>query len=60
MGVMELEDAAIATSGDYRHWVDIAGQSYAHTLDPSTGAPCTTGWPRSAWWPAACMITDCP
>src|SRR5690606_38692864 len=23
MGVMELEDAAIATSGDYRHWVEV-------------------------------------
>ncbi len=39
MGVMELSDAAIATSGDYRRWVDVAGRSYAHTMDPATGAP---------------------
>ena len=39
MGVMELSDAAIATSGDYRHWVEVAGQSYAHTMNPATGAP---------------------
>ena len=37
MSVMELGDAAIATSGDYRHWVDVAGQSYAHTMNPAQG-----------------------
>ena len=37
MGVMELTDAAIATSGDYRHWVEVAGKPYAHTIDPASG-----------------------
>ena len=39
MGVMELTDAAIATSGDYRHWVEVAGKRYAHTMSPSNGRP---------------------
>ncbi len=39
MGVMELTDAAIATSGDYRHWVEVAGKPYAHTIDPASGRP---------------------
>ena len=39
MGVMELSDAAIATSGDYRHWFEVAGQHYAHTMHPARGRP---------------------
>lgn len=39
MGVMELRDAAIATSGDYRHWVDHQGKTYAHTMSPALRGP---------------------
>ncbi len=39
MGVIELDDAAIATSGDYRHWREIDGARVSHTMDPRTGAP---------------------
>lgn len=39
MGVVELGDAAIATSGDYRHWIDLHGQRISHTMDPRTGHP---------------------
>lgn len=39
MGVVELSDAAIATSGDYRHWSDEGGERISHTMDPNTGAP---------------------
>jgi len=39
MGVIELGDAAIATSGDYRHWTQIDGTRVSHTMDPRTGAP---------------------
>ncbi|HTO33127.1 MAG TPA: FAD:protein FMN transferase [Pararhizobium sp.] len=37
--ILELSDAAIATSGDYRHWVEIAGKRLAHTIDPARGMP---------------------
>jgi thiamine biosynthesis lipoprotein len=39
MAVVELGDAAIATSGDYRHWQEIEGQRISHTMDPRTGRP---------------------
>lgn len=39
IGVIELGDAAIATSGDYRHWRQVDGERIAHTMDPRTGAP---------------------
>ncbi|MBX9459373.1 MAG: FAD:protein FMN transferase [Rhizobium sp.] len=37
--IVELQDAAIATSGDYRHWVDIGGHRLSHTMDPQRGMP---------------------
>jgi thiamine biosynthesis lipoprotein len=37
--VLALEDAAVATSGDYRHWVELAGRRLSHTMDPRRGAP---------------------
>ncbi|WP_167535163.1 FAD:protein FMN transferase [Caulobacter segnis] len=39
--VVALHDLAVATSGDYRRFFDHEGRRYAHTLDPSTGAPVT-------------------
>lgn len=37
--VVELEDGAIGTSGDYRAGFIHQGQRYSHTLDPRSGAP---------------------
>jgi thiamine biosynthesis lipoprotein len=37
--VLALQDAAVATSGDYRHWVEVQGRRLSHTMDPSLGAP---------------------
>jgi thiamine biosynthesis lipoprotein len=39
MSVIELGDAAIATSGNYRHWRHIDGKRISHTMDPRTGKP---------------------
>jgi thiamine biosynthesis lipoprotein len=39
MGVIELSDAAVATSGDYRNWIDVGDQRISHTMDPREGAP---------------------
>jgi thiamine biosynthesis lipoprotein len=58
MGVMELEDAAIATSGDYRHWVDVRGQSYAHTMNPATAAPLCNPLAAVTVVAASCMLAD--
>lgn len=37
--ILALEDAAVATSGDYRHWVEVQGRRLSHTMDPHRGAP---------------------
>ena len=39
MGVIELRDCAVATSGNYRHVVEVGGRSVSHTMDPRRGAP---------------------
>lgn len=58
MGVMELSDAAIATSGDYRQWIDVNGQTYAHTMDPVTGAPLRNPLAAVTVVAASCMFAD--
>ncbi|WP_241772107.1 FAD:protein FMN transferase [Rhodobacter capsulatus] len=45
--MFELTDLAIATSGDYRHWVRVGDRHLAHTMDPARGAP-LIGGPASA------------
>lgn len=37
--VVSLSDHAIATSGDYRNYVEVGGKRYSHTIDPHTAAP---------------------
>lgn len=37
--VIELNDAAMATSGDYRNFYEQDGRIYSHTIDPMTGRP---------------------
>jgi FAD:protein FMN transferase len=40
--ILALQDAAVATSGDYRHWVEVQGRRLSHTMDPKRGAPLVT------------------
>ena len=37
--ILALQDAAVATSGDYRHWVEVQGRRLSHTMDPQRGRP---------------------
>ncbi|WBL32784.1 FAD:protein FMN transferase [Sinirhodobacter sp. HNIBRBA609] len=41
--ILALEDAAVATSGDYRHWVELGSQRLSHTMQPRRGAPVQGG-----------------
>jgi thiamine biosynthesis lipoprotein len=43
MAVVELGGAAIATSGDYRHWIKTGGERVSHTMDPRAGQPLRGG-----------------
>jgi thiamine biosynthesis lipoprotein len=40
---LDLKNAALSTSGDYRNFVDHAGQRYSHEIDPRTARPVTHG-----------------
>lgn len=40
--LLSLHDAAVATSGDYRHWVTLQGRRLSHTMDPLRGVPLTS------------------
>ena len=38
-GVLELQDLAVATSGDYRHFVQVGTERLAHTMDARRATP---------------------
>jgi FAD:protein FMN transferase len=37
--VLTLAEGAVATSGDYRHFVEVRGSRLSHTIDPRRGSP---------------------
>ena len=41
--VVHLDDDSIATSGDYRNYVERGGERWSHTIDPRTGRPIEHG-----------------
>ena len=53
-----LMDRAMATSGDYRIFVQIDNQTYAHILDPRTGRPVTNGVVSATVVAANCTVAD--
>ena len=57
-GVLELMTGAVATSGDYRHFVDIDGIRYAHTMDPRHRTPVVGGPAAVTVLAETCMAAD--
>lgn len=59
ISVLALQDAAIATSGDYRHWVELDdGQRLSHTIDPALGGPVRGGPASVSVVTKSCMDAD--
>jgi thiamine biosynthesis lipoprotein len=56
--VVELSGQAVATSGDYRNFIDIDGQRYSHTIDPRTGRPVTHNMAVASVIAEDCMTAD--
>ncbi len=50
--VVPLEDKGLATSGDYRNFIEHDGVRYSHIIDPVTGRPITH------WTTSASVIAD--
>jgi len=56
--VVALDDLAIATSGDYRHFVTVGGARLSHTMDPKRGAPLVDAPASVTVLSASCMMAD--
>lgn len=56
--VIALQQQAIATSGDYRNFVEIDGKRYAHIIDPKTGYPPDNGIASVSVITTNCMQAD--
>lgn len=56
--ILALQDAAVATSGDYRHWVEVQGRLLSHTMDPALGAPLLTPPASVTVVHVSCMEAD--
>jgi thiamine biosynthesis lipoprotein len=39
LGILELKDKAVATSGDYENFLEVDGERYCHIVDTKTGRP---------------------
>ena len=57
-GAMELVDEAMASSGDYRHWIDIAGKRYSHTMNPALQQPSSNRLAGVTVLGPTCMLAD--
>ena len=57
-GILNLENKAVATSGNYRNFYEKDGRKFAHTLDPKTGYPVTHSLLSATVITDECSIAD--
>lgn len=57
-GVIELQDLAVATSGDYRHFVQVGRARLAHTMDGRRAAPVNNAVASVSVLATSCMHAD--
>lgn len=55
---LALEEMAVATSGDYRHFVTVAATRLAHTIDPRRGSPLVAPPASVTVLSRSCMLAD--
>ncbi|MEN9410829.1 MAG: hypothetical protein RL216_2803 [Pseudomonadota bacterium] len=56
--VITLDDTAVATSGDYRHFLTIRGRRLSHTFSPATRAPLPDAPASVTVIARSCMMAD--
>ncbi|MDE5586086.1 MAG: FAD:protein FMN transferase [Muribaculaceae bacterium] len=56
--IVELHDEALATSGNYRNFHSVAGQTFGHTISPITGYPVKTDILSASVIAPTCMEAD--
>lgn len=57
-GVLELADLAVATSGDYRRWVQLGPARLSHSMDGRRAAPVSNGVASVTVLASDCMSAD--
>lgn len=58
MRMIALDNSAVATSGDYRHWVEIGDKKLSHTINPKTGGPVQNNIASVTVIAKTCMLAD--
>ena len=56
--IVELNDEALATSGNYRNYHSDSGQTFGHTISPKTGYPVKTDILSASVIAPTCMEAD--
>jgi len=56
--IIQLSDAAIASSGDYRNYREVEGKRISHTIDPRTGTPIAHNLASVSVIAKSCRIAD--
>ena len=56
--IIALHGLAVATSGDYRRFVEIDGRRFGHTVDPRSGRPVTNALASVTVLHPSCMQAD--
>lgn len=57
-GVIELQDLAVATSGDYRHYLEVGEQRLSHNMDARRAAPVNNAVASVTVLARTCMHAD--
>jgi len=58
LGVLELTDQAMGTSGSYQRFFEEDGVRYCHIIDPDTAAPAQSGLASVTVVSDSCMVCD--
>lgn len=58
LAIVTLQDAAVATSGDYRHWIEVGAKRLSHTMDPGRGGPLARSPASVTVIAETCMAAD--